>query len=550
MTQEVKPIPRGAQELRRLLREQGSVAKEEIRQWLAEQDPELTPGDINFVIGHGEAPNRLWWHEDAEGLLVSGPKPGSKPVIEDTPGQVSELSDEIKKPPLLDPSEMSEPRSQFYTIALNLGIAEKAARTTAFSCWGTTEMFDPAEAWQAILQSPELRPSQKKTLWRNWCSWAGIKIPEALADKVEQQYGVLSKTEKPTITGIAPGPRRRFIPVKGEVLMVEPDDPSGMSFSEALMTAQNYQKVQAESQQAPAAPAESPTVAAMVTVLGNLTTAALTPRTDPAAANSTLEIVKLMVEGARSESTNAVALIKQDLDHRLEIEARDRKAAEERSNAILLKLTDLIERQGQPRNPFDSLDAVLPGIGAKLLDMLVNPPHQEGIFKVTFGDQEGNMSLDQYERFSKVENQKEFTKMLRMQLPEFFAMGRDFAAAAKRAPQGDHEEPPASRQPDPGFNGYCVACIRMLRLPENVEQFTCPHCGALQNLAGEVLDAAPVEQEELRTEELPPGEESAADVFDTDALVLRPLDRDRESSPEPAREAASPHTSTEAVASA
>lgn len=53
MTQEVKPIIRGALELRKVLREQGSSGEREVREWLAEIDPKLTPSDINFAMGHG-----------------------------------------------------------------------------------------------------------------------------------------------------------------------------------------------------------------------------------------------------------------------------------------------------------------------------------------------------------------------------------------------------------------------------------------------------------------------------------------------------------------
>ena len=557
MTQEVKPVTRGAQELRKLLQEHGRVAKQEVSEWLAEQDPEMTPGLINFAIGHGKSPNRLWWHEDAEGFLVNGPK--DAPIAsEDVPAQGSGgLSDELKKPVLLDPSTMSEPRDQFYTIALNLGISEKAASITAFSCWGTADMFNPAEAWQAIVQSSALIPSHKKGLWRNWCAWAGITISDDLAEKVEKQYTALSRTDRPGNPGVAPAPSRRFIPMKGEVVMVDPDDPGGMSFSEALRTAEQWQRGHNES-----GGGDGVIVAALQESGQNLRAFLQLSNKDDSGIRDTSLLAHL--ENQRRETElrfqnmedvrrKDEELARQREDHRQDLarerdenrwkEAQDRE--DRRQDNLTKVLAELSAGANQPKNPFESLDLVLPGIGQRLLDQLLNPPRQESAFRVTIGDQEGNMSLEDYERFSKVENQKEFTKMLRMQLPEFFAMGRDFAAAVKRAPQGDHEEPPVSRQPDPGFNGYCVACIRMLQLPENVEQFTCPHCGALQNLAGEVLDAAPVEQEEPRTEELPPGEESAAAVFDTDALVLRPSDRDREWSPEPPREAAS-----EAVASA
>ena len=548
VTQEVKPVTRGALELRKQLQDLGRIPKHDARDWLSELDPELDGSSINLVIGYGLSPSRRWWHEDSEGFLVNGPKdaPISSEVV---PAETStELSDDVKKAPLLDPGTMAAPRDQFYTIALNLSIPEKAARTAAHSCWLTADMFNPAEAWQAIVQGSEMIPSQKKRLWRNWCAWAGIKIPEALAEKVEKQYTGLASTgaDRTHVAGVAAPAGRRFIAAKGEVMMVEPDDPGGMSFSEALHLADRQEEQQGKKTQAaaPATPAESPTVAAMVTVLGNLTTAALTPRADPAAGNSTLEIVKLMVEGARSESTNGMVLMRQELDHRLENEARDRKASEDRSNAILSKLTEVIERQGQPKNPFEMLDQVLPGIGARLMDNLVNPPHQEGIFRVAFGDQEGNMTVDQYERISKVENQKEFTKMLRLQLPEFFAMGRDFAQAARRPAEPDRTEQLLLRK-ETEYNGYCSACLHVLRLPEGIDQFTCPHCGALQNSAGELLEAAPVGQEELGTGELPILVEQANDAFDTDALVLRPLDKDREWSPEPAHEKAPPPAGSE-----
>jgi len=45
MTQELKPVTRGALDLCKLLQDQGSVPKQEVRDWLAEQDPELTASD-------------------------------------------------------------------------------------------------------------------------------------------------------------------------------------------------------------------------------------------------------------------------------------------------------------------------------------------------------------------------------------------------------------------------------------------------------------------------------------------------------------------------
>ena len=524
MTQELKPVTRGALELRKLLQEQGRVAIPELREWLAEQDPELTPSTINLALGHGMTQNRAWWHEDGEGFLVNGPKPGTKAALStvETPGTIS---DEVKKVVIIDPSTMSEPRDQFYTIAMNLGIPERSAKACAVNCFGAHEMFNPEEAWKGILQSAELTPSQKKRLWQNWCSWAGLKVPEALAEKVEKQYTPAASADAVKLGTPISG--RRFIAVKGEVMQVDSDEPSGMSFTEALMVAdQQLQKAKDTSPPAPGASAESPTLAAMVTVLGNLTTAALTPRPDPGAGNSTTEIVKLMVDSARSDSANSLALIKQELDHRLENEARDRKAAEERSNAILLKLTDLIERQGQPKNPFDSLDQVLPGIGAKLLDKLLNPPSSEGGFMVSLSGTDGEpgkISLDDYERYSKIQDKREIVQLVRQHLPQLVQVGRDLALATERAVNRGREEQPSDRQlvsrKDMGYDGFCVACLRVLKLPENVTEFTCPYpdCGALQSLAGEIIEAltkseppiAPVEDALVEAEDQPETREEA-----------------------------------------
>jgi hypothetical protein len=240
MTQEGKPITRGALELRKRLQELGSIHQQEVRDWLPELDLELTASDINFVIGYGLNPKRLWWHENAEGFLVNGPAPGTNPApsSRDRSGQVPvPLSDEVKKLVVIDTSTMSDPRERFYVIALNLGIAEKAARSTACYCFGTADMYDPTEAWQALVQGSDIMPSQKRRLWRLWCYWAGLGIPQALSEKVDKQYPVLGSTDRPKDFSVPPAPARRFIPVRGEVVMVDPDDPGGMSFSEALQVA-------------------------------------------------------------------------------------------------------------------------------------------------------------------------------------------------------------------------------------------------------------------------------------------------------------------------
>ena len=61
-TGELRDAPR-AGELHRRMQELGSIAKQELREWLAEQDPELTPSYFNFVLGHGMTSNRTWWQE-------------------------------------------------------------------------------------------------------------------------------------------------------------------------------------------------------------------------------------------------------------------------------------------------------------------------------------------------------------------------------------------------------------------------------------------------------------------------------------------------------
>ena len=78
---------------------------------------------------------------------------------------------------------------------------------------------------------------------------------------------------------------------------------------------------------------------------------------------------------------------------------------------------------------------------------------------------------------------------------QYFVQRAPSTAAPAEKPAG---VPPIS-QKDMGFNGYCVACLRVVKLPENVEQFTCPHCGALQSMAGEILATAKPEYTGLRT---------------------------------------------------
>jgi hypothetical protein len=504
MTQEVKPITRGALELRKLLEEQGSLAKEEARAWLAEQDPELTPSSINFVIGHGEGPHRNWWHENSEGFLVKGPKPGAKAT--EGPAQVpAALSDDIRKPALVDPGTMSEPRDQFYTIALNLGIAEKAARTTAFSCWGTAEMYNPAEAWQAIVQSPEIMPSQKKRLWRNWCSWSGIKIPEALAEKVEKQYTVLGSTDSSKGPAVAHPASRRFIPVKGEVVMVEPDDPDGMSFSQALQLADR--QPEALGRRPATGQNETGVVVALIHESGETQRAnmanqrALLEFMKPSDSGSQITLIMdrldnqrrendLRLEKIESDRKKDAELAQQREDHRWEL-------AQGREDLRQKEMRDLLDRLTNPPNqrkgPFDAIEEIAPGFIKEMVNNFLHPPRQENAFRVTIGDQEGNMSLDDYERYSEIQCKREVVAMVRRSLPEFLQMGKDFALATERASRRGREEEPVADQVvsrrDKSYNGYCVECLRVVKLPENVEEFTCPYldCGALQTVAGEVM---------------------------------------------------------------
>jgi hypothetical protein len=557
MTQELKPITRGAQELRKLLEEHGSIAKADARDWLAEQDPELTPSTINFVIGHGESLNRNWWHEDAEGFLVKGPKPGKIP--EESPSEVPVgLSDELKKPALLDPSAMSEPRDQFYTIALNLGISEKAARITAFSCWSTGDMFNAAEAWQAIVQSTALIPSHTKSLWRNWCAWAGIEIPKDLVEKVEKQYAGLTSTDRSKDSAVAPAPSRRFIAVKGDVVMVEPDDPGGMSFSEALRMADQQARTAAPAQN------DNGVVVALINQSGE---------NQRAAQQESGQNMRAFLELSKGDSGGLGPLLIANLDNqRRETELRfqnleemrrkdDELArqkeehrwseAQDREDRRQENLTKALQELSSNRKgPFDAIEEIAPGFMQRMVDNLLNPPRQEAAFRVTIGDQEGNLSLDDYERYSKIQNQKEFLQFLRKSVPEFFEMGKDFALATRRVAERDRKEqldaPPDVSLKDPPFNAYCGACYTKLVVRGDIKEFTCPYCGALQSMEGEILTPEVAAREERELQPESPLEESADYGFDAEALVLRAADKDREWSPEleesPAPAAAEPVT--------
>lgn len=504
VTQELKPVPRAALELRHKLQELEKIPRDEVREWLAELDPQLDAGSINFVIGHGMNHSRRWWHEDAEGFLVNGPKEAPISSEHGSTDVAGPLSDEVKKPQLLDPGEMSEPRDQFYTIALNIGIPEKAARIAAYSCWNTGEMSNPAEAWQAILQCSSLVPSQKRSLWRNWCAWAGVKIPDALAEKVEKQFSTLSSTDISKDRAVAPAPARRFIPVKGEVVMVEPDDSGGMPFSEALRAAELQQKLQNES--------GGPSGSRNDVVVALIHEAGANQRASGENQRALFELLKPTDSGGRdtlllahldSQRRETEVRFQQMEEMRRKDDelARQREEtrwqqAQDREDRREQNLTRLMEQlsanTNQSKNPFDMLDQVLPGIGARLLENILNPPRQQGEFMVTLGDQ-GKMSLDDYERYSTIQGKREVIQMARQRLPELFQLGRDLLTATERARSRDREEEPVARQPglqkDTSFDGYCVQCLRVVNLPVNVEEFTCPYpdCGALQSMAGEVM---------------------------------------------------------------
>jgi len=513
-----------ARAFHQMLQEQGQIDKREARAWLTEQFPEIAPQRTNFVLSYGTARNRKWWFDNGQGMLILGPKPSMGDDLppeepdkspEVAPEQPAGLSSDVKKPPLLDPGSMAEPRDQFYTIAMNIGIAEKAARTTAYSCWNTAEMYDPTEAWQAILQSPEIMPSQKKRLWRNWCSWAGIKIPEELAVKVEQQYSALGSTSRPA-PAATPPLNRRFIAVKGEVLMVEPDDPSGMPFSEALRTADGQLQKMAQTTQSapPVQPNANDVVVALIHESGENQRASMDNQ------RSLLEVLK-------PDSSSQTSLLLAHLDNQRretdlrfqnmeEIRRKDAELAQVREESRWREAQDREDRRqeslnrvleqlaassNQRRGPFDALEELAPGFMQRIVDNLFNPSPKGN--ELTISLPEGKMSLDDYERYSAIQSKREVVQMVRQRLPEIVEMGKDFALATRRAAEPEVKEEPVPAPPAGPIQAYCMECLRVMLVPQGFEEFSCPHCGALQNLAGEIIRPSlpPSPEEDLEASE-------------------------------------------------
>ncbi len=494
-------VTEGATLLKEKIEQEGSLTVEEAREFLKESG--LEGGNLNLALGHGQT-KRLGWYHRRDGELFPGAADGS------------EGSDDHSDIP--DPHSLSTPREQFEAVARLMGIPKKVAVTAAFFLDKTYELTDPASTWDGISKMYEIGTAQKKRLWQTWISFLGADVPDDVAKKVERSSAAMSAEARSEAATNGHKPVRRFVAVNGEVLPTDSGDDSAMSFAEAVQAA-NLQL----SGRPAAGNGETLLVAALresgetTRALINSNAQANQPKGDDGA-KATLELMmKWMdsrVDAERERTDGQLKLMTEQNDN---ANKRMTDALEQVANAV-----------GSRKNPFSELDEVLPGLGAKLLDKLINPPEaaKPGSSLTIGGDgADGDRivvnSVEDYVQIKKVQHAGAALTMAKESMPKLLTVGERIALAIERSAKAekdaDHQEQPETQQ------AKCTnpECAEELQVRKGAKAFQCPWCKAVQDLEGNRLDGpmqsqAAAEPEASPTSEPVEGEDPASAAAPTE----------------------------------
>ncbi len=210
---EVK-VPEYSARLEERLKLEGPLTIDDIRAWLTEEG--LEPGQVNLTTGYGYASGRKMYHKEGD-TLVAGPRPGGGQPVAGRHHAVPELEDAQNQPTL---------KAQFQGLMESVAIEENQARAASNFCFGTFEMEDPAQIWQALRECLQIgQPGMKKQIWRLWTKHIHIDPPAALVQEVTN-WG-----RNVPLPSAQMG--RRVVVIDGEVINTTPDDPEGMTMADA-----------------------------------------------------------------------------------------------------------------------------------------------------------------------------------------------------------------------------------------------------------------------------------------------------------------------------
>ncbi|MFQ6672813.1 MAG: hypothetical protein ACE5KY_05895, partial [Candidatus Tectimicrobiota bacterium] len=452
----------------------------------------------NLALGHGSGFRQGWYHRAGDVYY-----PGKKP----------KKDDDEDKTPIPDPHSLTEPRDQFEAVARSLGIPAERAKTTAYFVDTNHQLMDPDSVWAGLQMVHELSAANRERLWTTWNSFIGASPPPELLAKVRSVVKAEGLEPKIEVSVNGASTARRFLPVNGAVVRADDGDTTAMTFSEALQAANLQQQVQRPE------PKDDSVLVALIREQGETNRAVLASQAEAANRppdNSSDKTFELMMkwmdsrmEAERERSDKAIALIQE----------QNKNTVEKLSEA----LGEVAAAVSTRKNPFSELDELIPDLGKKLLNRLVEPPAPAptGITATLAGGTDGQgvsvpLSVDDWVKVRTVEQRETALRTAKDSFPRLLDVGARMATAIERSSEADAKG--REEAPKEYVQGRCVnpECQGAMEYTKGSKAFQCPHCSAVQTPEGRWLNEPVARQQPpSQVEEKPALEEQAEEEEST-----------------------------------
>lgn len=546
-----------------LLRDNEVMHKDEARKWVLDNaSPELGMDDrkANMILsfGYNKAKKQNIWHKEGD-YLVWGPRGESNgngaditraiPPLQASVVPVSAYAQENGhgSPPNsalpastglvnnVDISVFDDPQEQFAITGKMVGIQRVAAEKAAYYVAHVADLFDPTAVWKALSECAYLIPSAR-TLWFNtWVKHIEKTVPDNILDDVTRNMpgpGEIGPTGRTVNKGA-----KLWTVLNGQPVPTTPDDPTGVSFREAIQWADVDTQRRERRQPAPIPQSGEPGLSGVLSTMISEQGATERKRmevsqvtqpkdTGPSSLDTMLKFQQSMLE-SQTNTTNARldsntqlftarmeamqqrsdALIEKVMENsralaeKQEAENRhQREMAQQQHEYAMEKLTTLYERSQQtgPTNPFAMLDEWFPGLGKTMIDKMIN------------GDK---TDLETYKARDEIERKRQLVDLGAQYLPQVIQLGRDMVEATNRVAAASQQQAPQQRQTSPQpspvlppskYNKSCTKCGILLTVDIDSEAFICPSCHTPQTPSGDIIipEALPAHDEQTEQGEV------------------------------------------------
>lgn len=465
----------------------------------------LTPGP-SFVKDEAEreAFNKARQAAAVTDVAAATPDSEESPVMATVVKKpATSKSPQSSPPPVTDTSEnLEDLKTQMRDTAVGLGINPKSAAAMSNFLVGSFDVQNPEALWAGLSEVTEIHPSMRKRFWRTWASLIGVGVPGELIQKVDQQTNsAMGRKED------IPGLKKRYVAVDGEVLDADPEDDSGMSFSQALQLA----RLQNEKSAAELGAGVSEKEATLSTALSVIS---------EANKSNTATLVELLRSKDGSSSGNSELVLKLIEAKNEAAEARLLGVIQESNRTVGEALKGIAEAmramatgQATRKSWFEEAMVEVPELRDKFFKNIFGNGN-DGMVRIQMpgatgvDGQPAGVPLEAYMRLEEINSRKETVKALREGMPDLVKLGERIVGALqtnaeaqkiaaergialgsgketeKAAPTVTEtvvkETSPAPQQqefdPETMDLAKCSGCGSELAYPKGVKSFGCPQC--------------------------------------------------------------------------